>query len=189
MASVSGIVITFILLSAHYQVSGQHQDCNYCFYDYTGVLPIDAVVGGTDQIGQPFYIGLVHFHQLNAFSVCMILSNFQSIYVSALDTIFKINPSLHVMIMTSHHQDQLKWESTNIHRMHNFEIVTAAKIGLSNIYFGRVQHGGRTLVGQVYPHNTNYRGFYMSSRTKRHQYTSFEILTFSQPPFIDDYDV
>ncbi|KAF2897472.1 hypothetical protein ILUMI_08702 [Ignelater luminosus] len=151
---------------------------DYYWREYVGIIPEDAVEGGTDQSGNPTYVGQAYFDHIGLlpaiiFPACR--KAYTTAYFSELTT------DKNIKILCSKHKENLEWIQTKSEETHLLTdrglVVGGYEVG-QTLNIGRLLYDGRVIIGKVFSHPLANKGLWIPYNERPMNFQSYEILTY-----------
>jgi len=156
---------------------------DYCWRDYDGIIPQDALKGGTDKQGRPIYVGQVLYE--NKLIPGKIHENDDKIHFEYYQA-YSANET--IKILCTEHPERFEWipvkyyEVFHIKGKHLFE--GGYEKGFT-LYVGRALSHGEMTVGKVVCSPTNCIRLTTIENGTWYDHDEFDILTYNQDALSD----
>ncbi|KAF2897898.1 hypothetical protein ILUMI_08277, partial [Ignelater luminosus] len=158
----------------------------YYWRDYTGIIPPDAIEGGTDESGSPTYIGQVYIKEYELLPA-IITRGCKTVITTAYGE--ERTSDKNTKILCARDKRKFEWvptKSEETHLMTNRHfVIGGTEIG-HNLNIGRINHGGRLLTGKIFSYPLPNRGLAVPYEGKPIVYQSYEILTYNVSKYSDN---
>ena len=151
----------------------------YYWRDYLGEIPSDAVAGGMNRADKPTYIGQVYIKGVELLPAT-IRRNTLNATTSAHNK--EIYANKNIKILCSNEIDKLTWiatKSNELHLLSNCNLVIGGSEVDHTLYIGRVNHGGRTIIGKVFSRRKGFNGLWIPYNGHEINFKTFEVLAFN----------
>ncbi|KAK5641556.1 hypothetical protein RI129_010103 [Pyrocoelia pectoralis] len=122
----------------------------YCWREFYGEVPPDAVPGGQDRAGNPTYIGQVYGKDLELLPATIVRG---SPIVTTTRTASAMQSDKNVKILCSNEQHKFKWIPTkygDVHMLSNCHLVNGGYEVEHFLHIGRVNHQAEVIIGKVF---------------------------------------
>ncbi|KAK5641168.1 hypothetical protein RI129_009715 [Pyrocoelia pectoralis] len=167
-----GFLVDFVLCSK--EIIEDHY-----WRDYTGQIPNDAIIAGTDKQGLPIFIGQVFLKEIGLLPAT-IYAHSSSIQATAWGKVFTVDKN--VKILCSQNSEDYRWIPTKIENMHlltHCHLLPGGTETETTLYIGRVIHEMELEIGKVYPNFSPYKGLALPHNGKQATYDTFEVLAYN----------
>ncbi|KAF2887736.1 hypothetical protein ILUMI_18437 [Ignelater luminosus] len=168
-------------------VVNSNQIPDYYWKEYIGIIPQDAVEGGTDAVGNPTYVGQAYIQKYE------LLPGFITIGCKTLTTVayaLELTPNENVKILCARDKRKFEWVPTKKEDLHmligRHFVVGGSEVG-KTLYIGRVHYENRIIVGKFFNSVplVNY-GLAIPYQGKPVNFNSFEVLTYNVSKYGDE---
>ncbi|KAB0803630.1 hypothetical protein PPYR_00600 [Photinus pyralis] len=147
--------------------------------EYTGLIPHDAFIAGTNRQGLPIYIGQTFFKDAGLLPTT-IDPNSSTIEATAWGKVLTTDKN--VKILCSQNPGNYSWVPTKIENMHlltQCNLVVGGTESETTLYVGRVIHELEMKVGKVFPNFSDYKGLGIPHNGGQTKYNTFEVLAYN----------
>jgi len=179
-------VVIFITYVLHGMTAGDHRVITYCtgsvkdYYwrEYRGIIPHDAVPGGTDKAGLPIYIGQAFVPSAGLLPACIYYGNTTAIASAALKIHYVDN---YLKILCSGSPEKLQWIKTTKDQI---DLITDCDLILGGVDYGsqenigRVNYEGENRIGKVIRKPLGHDGLWVYGNGTERKFTRYEVLAY-----------
>ncbi|KAF2896632.1 hypothetical protein ILUMI_09543, partial [Ignelater luminosus] len=148
---IAQLFVVYIAVIAGYycpvpspSITNPNQIPHYYWRDYVGVIPEDAIQGGTDDYGNPTYVGQAYFEKFELLPV-IIYVGCKSANATAYAN--EITTDKNIKILCGKYKENFEWVATKNEETHlltnRILIVGGYEVG-QTLHIGRVQYSGST---------------------------------------------
>ncbi|KAF2897471.1 hypothetical protein ILUMI_08701 [Ignelater luminosus] len=152
---------------------------DYYWREYVGIIPEDAVEGGTDEFDNPTYVGQAYFEQFGLLPA-IIFPACRKAHTTAHTS--EVTTDKNIKILCSKHKENLEWIQTKSDETHLLTdrrlVVGGYEVG-QTLNIGRLLYDGRVIVGKVFSYPLPNKGLWIPYNERPMNFQSYEILTYN----------
>ncbi|KAF2897474.1 hypothetical protein ILUMI_08704 [Ignelater luminosus] len=152
----------------------------YYWRDYVGIIPEDAVEGGTDESGAPTYVGQTYIREYGLLPA-IVFRGCRTVNTTAQDK--AVTSDTNIKILCGKYKTRFQWVPTRDEDLHLLTgrhfIVGGSEVGQA-LYIGRVNYDNRVIIGKFFmnPPLSKF-GLAIPYQGKPVNVHSFEVLTYN----------
>lgn len=154
------------------------QTTDYYWRDYVGIIPNDAVQGGTDKAGNPTYVGQAYIRNFELLPVTIFPG---CMFANTTAHGAEITTDKNIKILCAKDLENFEWVITKNEETHlliNCHLVMGGSEIGHTLNIGRVKHDGRIVIGKIFSYPLENRGLAIPYNGKPIVFLSYEILTY-----------
>ncbi|KAF2897470.1 hypothetical protein ILUMI_08700 [Ignelater luminosus] len=159
----------------------------YYWKDYVGVIPVDAVEGGTDKYGIPTYVGQAYTKEYELLPG-VITSGCKT--VTTTSGTKEITIDKNIKILCAGDTRKFEWIPTkkeDLQLLTDRHLVVGGSEVEQTVYIGRVRYDNRVIIGKFFTNAPlSSFGIAIPYEGKPMNFDSFEVLTYNASKHIDE---
>ncbi|KAF2895267.1 hypothetical protein ILUMI_10905 [Ignelater luminosus] len=174
------LIVTFVVQGIiSVPLSNSDDITDYYWREYTGVIPSDAIPGGTDRSAKRTYIGQMYSKSFGLLPATIYPGSTSAIASGGGKS---FSADTFVKILCSRNLDRYHWIPTrnqDTHLLTDCHLVIGGTEAGYVLNIGRVNHEMQTVIGKVFAHHTPFRGLSIPNKQNEAIYQTYEILTYN----------